>query len=127
VALVRRLPVYAAGLGFTLAIVAVADAKKWSGLTIALVSLGVAIFYVATMLVPWLIREQNASAVSAYATLAAASTAPVRNGSSSTAVFHVAIRLADGSTRLIEDVPSIATPTHGPATLTPSAPRVATG
>jgi hypothetical protein len=54
----RRLPVYATGVGFTALLVAVADAHHWSGLTTFLAALGVAAFYTVMILVPWLIREQ---------------------------------------------------------------------
>lgn len=56
--LIRRLPVYASGAGFTAGLIAVAEARNWSGMHVALVALGVGAFYVVTILVPWLIREQ---------------------------------------------------------------------
>src|SRR5437763_17118027 len=56
---IRRLPIYAVGLGLTVAVVAVADAGDWSGLTLFLVGLGVATFYTVTILAPWLIWEQD--------------------------------------------------------------------
>jgi hypothetical protein len=56
--ILKRLPVYAAGVGLAGAVVAVAAARNWSGLETLLVALGVAVFYVVTILVPWLIREQ---------------------------------------------------------------------
>jgi hypothetical protein len=59
-ALFRRIPIYAAGLGLTVALVAVAGSRDWSGLRTLLVALAVAAFYVVTILVPWLIREQLA-------------------------------------------------------------------
>lgn len=68
--LIRRLPVYAAGVGFTAALVGVADAREWSGWRTALVALVVGLFYVVTILVPWLIREQIADADKAPASVA---------------------------------------------------------
>jgi hypothetical protein len=59
-ALLRRIPIYATGLGLTVALVAVADSRDWSGLRTLLVAFAVAAFYVVTILVPWLIREQLA-------------------------------------------------------------------
>src|SRR5207237_152569 len=56
--LLKRLPIYAAGAGFTAAVVAVADARHWSGAVTVLVAVGVAVFYVGTIVVPWLMREQ---------------------------------------------------------------------
>lgn len=55
---IRRLPVYAAGAGLAAAVVAVADARNWSGAQTLLVALGVGAFYVVTIFVPSLIREQ---------------------------------------------------------------------
>jgi hypothetical protein len=60
VKLLRRLPVYGAGAGFTVALVAVAKARDWSGWLTFGVAVGVLAFYVVTILVPWLIREQLA-------------------------------------------------------------------
>jgi hypothetical protein len=54
----RRIPIYGTGLGLTIALVLVADALNWSGLQTLVVVIGAAIFYVVTVLVPWLIREQ---------------------------------------------------------------------
>jgi hypothetical protein len=59
---IRRLPLYATGIGFTVALVAVADSRGWSDLETLLVALAVGAFYVATIVVPWLIREQLARA-----------------------------------------------------------------
>jgi hypothetical protein len=56
--LIRRLPVFAAGLGLAVALVAVADAREWSGVETAGGVFAVGVFYVVTILVPWLIREQ---------------------------------------------------------------------
>lgn len=56
---IKRLPVYASGVGFTVAIVAVAEARHWSGWLTLLVALAVGVFYVLTIVVPWLIREQT--------------------------------------------------------------------
>jgi len=53
--LVRRLPVYATGIGFTLGIIAIADARRWSGLVIVFTAFGVGVFYVVAILVPWLV------------------------------------------------------------------------
>ena len=59
-----RLPIYAAGLGFTLAVVAVAAARDWSGWETIVAALGVGVFYVLTILVPWLVREQALASAS---------------------------------------------------------------
>lgn len=56
--IIRRLPVYAAGLGFAAALLAVAEARDWSGWELLGASVAVGTFYVLTILVPWLIREQ---------------------------------------------------------------------
>ncbi|HCG02340.1 MAG TPA: hypothetical protein DEV93_17585 [Chloroflexi bacterium] len=60
-ALIKRLPVYSVGLALTVALVAVADARGWSGVRTFAVAVGVTAFYVVTILVPWLLREQLAS------------------------------------------------------------------
>lgn len=57
-----RIPVYAAGLGFVAALLGVAQARNWSGWELFAASLAVGLFYAVTILVPWLIREQAASA-----------------------------------------------------------------
>jgi hypothetical protein len=57
-----RLPIYAAGLGFTVAVVAVAAARDWSGWETIAAALGVGVFYVLTIVVPWLVREQSSAA-----------------------------------------------------------------
>src|SRR4051812_25180545 len=59
VVVIRRLPIYAVGLGLTVAVIAVANARDWSGPTLFLVGLGVAVFYTLTILAPWLIWEQD--------------------------------------------------------------------
>jgi hypothetical protein len=59
VRLITRLPIYAAGLGLTVALAAVADARDWSGRLTLAAALGVGGFYVVTILVPSLIREQT--------------------------------------------------------------------
>ncbi len=56
--LIRRVPIYAVGVGLGVALVAVADARNWSGELTLLAALGVGVFYVVMILVPWLIREQ---------------------------------------------------------------------
>lgn len=56
--LIRRAPVYATGLGLALAVVSVADARDWGWILTASVGLGVALFYVVAILVPYLIREE---------------------------------------------------------------------
>jgi hypothetical protein len=57
--ILRRLPTYATGLGFALALAGVADARRWSDLKTAAVGLAVAAFYVVLILVPMLIREEG--------------------------------------------------------------------
>jgi hypothetical protein len=54
----RRLPIYATGVGFATLLLVVADARNWSDLTLLLVGLTIAVFYTVTILVPWLIYEQ---------------------------------------------------------------------
>lgn len=56
--LLQRLPLYATGVGFAALLLVVADVRNWSDLTFFLVALGIALFYTAMILVPWLIREQ---------------------------------------------------------------------
>jgi len=44
------------------ALVLVADARDWNGWQILAAALGVGTFYVVTILVPWLVREQDTDA-----------------------------------------------------------------
>jgi hypothetical protein len=59
--ILRRLPVYGTGIALCAALIAVADTRHWSGAQTTLVALGVGVFYVVTIFVPVLIRDQMAS------------------------------------------------------------------
>lgn len=59
---IKRLPVYLTGVGFAIALAAVANARHWSDLRVAVVGLGIAAFYVVLIFVPMLIREERARA-----------------------------------------------------------------
>jgi hypothetical protein len=60
VTILKRLPTYATGLGFAIGLAAVAEARHWGGLTTLGAGLVIATFYVVLILVPHLIREQQA-------------------------------------------------------------------
>ena len=57
--ILRRLPIYATGVGFALGLTAIAISREWSDLLTLGVGLGVATFYTVFVLVPHLIREQE--------------------------------------------------------------------
>jgi uncharacterized membrane protein len=131
VGLLRRIPVYAVGVGFTFAIVAVADARHWSGLMITLVSLAVAVFYVATILVPYLIRIQFAAQAPVEVVTTSNSNGDWRlslvnlaAGPKTVEVYTIRVsgQHAD-ELELDEHIPA----THGPTTVQHSEPHVAVG
>jgi hypothetical protein len=97
----KRLPIYAAGLGFTIGLVLLADSRGWSGPRTVAAAIGVGAFYVVTILVPWLIREQTMSE--------GRSLTPLTNGHTNGDV--IVIHLDESGF-----APSV---THGPATLRP--------
>lgn len=118
---VQRLPVYATGLGLTVAVAAVAGAREWSGWLTLVVALGVAAFYVVAILVPWLIREQA---------LPVSSTRPAngvtQNGNGRAVLVRVETNDASVVLAPLDDhggllrVPA----TRGPVAIRPSEPRV---
>jgi predicted RND superfamily exporter protein len=103
----RRLPVYATGAGFAALLLAIAEAREWSGLTLSLAGLGLALFYTVTILAPWLIREQldETPALAEEPIYRAFFDLAPRNG-------------ANGA--------SLSARTHGPPITEPSRPRVTT-
>ena len=66
--IVKRLPVYATGVALAVALATVADAREWSGWHIVGVGVAVGAFYVLTIFVPWLVREQLAAVPGQYET-----------------------------------------------------------
>src|SRR5207248_493269 len=108
----KRLPIYASGVGLTVALVVVADSRDWSGWDTLGAALAVGAFYVVAILVPLVLREQ----VSTTAAAAAADHAPRANGNGN----HFSLRLSvdeHNLTVLVVSEPdrrALRAPTRGP-------------
>jgi hypothetical protein len=123
--IIKRLPVYAAGLGFTVLLVVIAAGRDWSGVRTLVVALGVAAFYVVTILVPWFIREQVGRESVRW--LGMRHLGSHTNGGRATIAVGYG-RETDGVLIAVDVEEGTLVPaTHGPVTLSPSEPHTAHG